>query len=98
MDRMISDADIERMLTREKYTVQEIVDRHGVSYTSLWNRIRKMGLHPVIARKWFTTSEIRTIMTMRDAGRTYAEISRVMGRSRDSIAGAVYRERKRNGA
>jgi len=91
-----ADADIRRMLVKEKFTIQEIVDRYGVPYSTMWNRVKALGLHPVIARKWVKTGEIRTVMSMRALGRTYGEISRVTGRSRNSIAGIVYRERKRN--
>lgn len=91
---MISDEMIRHRIAG-KFTVQEIADLHDVPYSTLWNRIKRLGLHPAIARRWTTTKEIATIMTMRESGRSYEDISRVVGRTRNSIAGIVHREKAR---
>lgn len=92
---MISDDEIRWML-KQKFTVQEIADRRKVPYSTLWNRVRELGLQHVIARKWVKTGEVKTAVMLKQAGRTYAEIARVIGRNRNSVAGIIHREKMKN--
>lgn len=92
---MISDDEIRWML-KQKFTVQEISDLKHIPYSTLWNTVKRFGLSERIARQWVKTGEIKAIMALKSAGRSYAEIARVVGRNRNSVAGIIHREKQRN--
>ena len=97
--RFWTDDKIERVI--EMYengaTLQEIGNRFGKPWTSVRNLISRLSDKGLIERhhaEHYTDEDIERIRELKTAGKTYAEIGDIMGRTPSAVFNALKRARR----
>lgn len=78
-------------------TLQEIGNRFGKPWTSVRNLISRLSDNGLIERhhvEHYTDEDIERIRELKGAGKTYAEIGDIMGRTSSAIFNALKRARR----
>ncbi|MBQ2299569.1 MAG: sigma-70 region 4 domain-containing protein [Bacteroidaceae bacterium] len=97
--RFWTDDKIERVI--EMYeagaTLQEIGNVYGKPWTSVRNLISRLSDKGLIERhhaEHYTDEDIERIRELKTAGKTYAEIGDIMGRTSNAVFNALKRARR----